>query len=1221
MNARQLSALFIAAGLLTTCGTPQFRTPYDVSDTSYKFTQTFGQFATVNGAQAIAPYVVLQMPAADDVRAFSAGVISYRADFHGMGPTIILHPKAHLSSDTNFDTVEGMPRSAKLKFAIGHLNAGQVQTAIAARYTAMGVTNAAAAAQRFIAGEAGNKELDVEGGATPASGTVIGKSDGGEVRIAAFTGEADNVETFVNPLPFLAAAVPAANLDHLDAVRPQFGDVFLFAADNQAMVGSVAYQVPSSGTLAAPNYLFGHISVVVKVNDWMQAADFGNQTKAVGLYELAYDIHRVEGGGTRTLVHAGRNLMNTLDAAVPTVYAALYNGDRSSAGAHTFAYNLHFDPNYADGVTPSPRNYLDASNPHSLNLSAFANGTYEITLKARDARMAPGDYETKIVTATVTSNATLVAQANWPLTVSLGAESTTVSGSDSPGFLIVSGASLPLSIQAYTTDAPAGLRYTQTDNGVAAVIADSTFAGTQAAPQTITAANGGVHELVVWADQNGDGIRDVTEPSRRMIVMTYEVTAQIAAQRKTGGGAFAAHPEGNLVARGDGLALALSGVGFQFGHEASATFSFEQRDPDGAFSTTAGTSLTIDPLPKAGEYVFTGVVMPFGTARIVKEFRQTVVGAAFAPVGSLCTGDTLAVNVTLTPSPLPGGSQVEVMVAGPAVVTDGAAQFSDGAASKNLNASGPVTIRTTKASTARDNLALVAKFDGVEIAREPFTACKLDILDKAKAPADSLLIGLWENAYDAGPPISVHNTAANDFIELDPRRFYVRVIDHSRAGSSFNVDIGTTGTVSDPFHQVQVIETGVNTGIFDSKSQLLVTDDASGTAAAKTDDGFPAYDGIAGAVADEALGDRTHKTYIDGVVQARYTPSGTAIQTSKSVNVCRMGGIATCDRTKPGTPCKLKYNVTVFLEPFEDAGIGAGNGVWDYVDANGNGIFDAGEPSEAFIDTNGNGKWDPGEPLTDTGAGKGNGRFDFVDSNHNGKHDNGEPSERFIDYSGGKFTMGFAGSYGPVETEANVDALVTRAKLSWWQACVKVDDRGVINNRKAPVDGAGNDVIADGDFSKSLTASADEGLVPSFLGAGMAEDVIEVLFVGNIVGANASSRPPLATDSRRAAGVALAETFDENSAMFVNSNLNHNFRTFAHELGHILTNTGDTSAILYEFFPYDQPPPQDTKPTQRRRLPTAVSGQVGGAQGSSRTLRASGAGHRSDVGNRILKDP
>src|SRR5262249_7269407 len=75
-----------------------------------------------------------------------------------------------------------------------------------------------------------------------------------------------------------------------------------------------------------------------------------------------------------------------------------------------------------------------------------------------------------------------------------------------------------------------------------------------------------------------------------------------------------------------------------------------------------------------------------------------------------------------------------------------------------------------------------------------------------------------------------------------------------------------------------------------------------------------------------------------------------------------------------------------------------------FIDANGNGVHDAGEPftdvAEPFIDFNGNGQFDPPEPFVDA---NGNHRFDegetFTDTNGNGMYDDNR-FQRLIDVNG-----------------------------------------------------------------------------------------------------------------------------------------------------------------------------------------------------------------------------
>ncbi len=78
------------------------------------------------------------------------------------------------------------------------------------------------------------------------------------------------------------------------------------------------------------------------------------------------------------------------------------------------------------------------------------------------------------------------------------------------------------------------------------------------------------------------------------------------------------------------------------------------------------------------------------------------------------------------------------------------------------------------------------------------------------------------------------------------------------------------------------------------------------------------------------------------------------------------------DTDGDGLPDALEVgwrNATIVGEAFTDTGYGpnntgAGNGVFDFNDANGNGVHDVGEASEPFTDSNSDGKYNPGTILT-----------------------------------------------------------------------------------------------------------------------------------------------------------------------------------------------------------------------------------------------------------------
>jgi hypothetical protein len=135
----------------------------------------------------------------------------------------------------------------------------------------------------------------------------------------------------------------------------------------------------------------------------------------------------------------------------------------------------------------------------------------------------------------------------------------------------------------------------------------------------------------------------------------------------------------------------------------------------------------------------------------------------------------------------------------------------------------------------------------------------VDFLDASKNnPISTLKVGKWQNAFNAGSPATVK---AN-FIDLDPDKFYVRVNDQSKKGTSkVSVMLSTDsdGTAyDDNATEIELNEEPANSGIFISASMLMVSDDV--------DD---AYTG------DDTKNDRTHKIALGGKVKVKYPEPGT----------------------------------------------------------------------------------------------------------------------------------------------------------------------------------------------------------------------------------------------------------------------------------------------------------------------------------------------------------
>lgn len=369
-------------------------------------------------------------------------------------------------------------------------------------------------------------------------------------------------------------------------------------------------------------------------------------------------------------------------------------------------------------------------------------------------------------------------------------------------------------------------------------------------------------------------------------------------------------------------------------------------------------------------------------------------------------------------------------------------------------------------------------------------------------------VARWDNAYDAAFNMR-NNTDPNNFVEQDPSRFYVVIRDPSAnadpaVAERITAQVSTLtgpGVVDDDPTLITLIESGINSGEFVSRSQVLTSRDIP-----VPDDDVPAHDGITAAVADDAAGDRTHRAEIDGTLRMQYQPSGAPAPKAWDVPVCNRS---------PEERRRLDIKVTVFNEPFQDIG-------YDH----------------------------DGNPATPP-VGAGNGIFDFSDTNGNSRHDAGEPSEPFLDLSSGATVFGNVGSRGGVVTQAQVNDQVQRANIAWAQACITVT---LVSTQfaNAPTSLLGNDILADGIFS-----TADTQVVVNVYAPGATVDVAEVFFVAPLPGANAVTQGP----------VDNIPTLGERTFTFIGPNLNISFRTLAHELGHALDNGFDNINPQTIFYP------------------------------------------------------
>ncbi|MBQ0799201.1 MAG: right-handed parallel beta-helix repeat-containing protein [Porticoccaceae bacterium] len=418
------------------------------------------------------------------------------------------------------------------------------------------------------------------------------------------------------------------------------------------------------------------------------------------------------------------------------------------------------------------------------------------------------------------------------------------------------------------------------------------------------------------------------------------------------------------------------------------------------------------------------------------------------------------------------------------------------------------------------------------------TATQLDVLDNADHPVKHVQTTRWDNAYGpAAGGFAVHNlaAAANNFIDRDPENFRIQIIDASKntnaaASETINITLGTLQqnrrTNDDNNHNIRLDETGHNTGIFRSATQLMMSADLP--VADNPDDQFRAHDGRAAAIADDRPNDRTHKASIDGFLNPIYTPTaGLHFDHITSA----------CERTAPEERRILDIHVTVFNEPFLDIG-------YDH----------------------------DGLALTPPIHGIGNGVFDFNDVNNDHVHNPGESSEMFWDLSAGAGGYGNAGARSGVVDQNHVDQQIARSDIAWAQGCIRINQVGATRFVEAPNTIAGANILADGVFN-----NADARRVIATYAPGAAVNTAEVFFAAPMARANAFTHGPW--DRIAALG--------ERTFMYIVPNLDIRYRTLAHEIGHALDNGPDAANTQITFYPANTTF-MDNVENQYRRLSNAT---------------------------------
>ncbi|MBX2822884.1 MAG: zinc-dependent metalloprotease [Rhodothermaceae bacterium] len=441
-------------------------------------------------------------------------------------------------------------------------------------------------------------------------------------------------------------------------------------------------------------------------------------------------------------------------------------------------------------------------------------------------------------------------------------------------------------------------------------------------------------------------------------------------------------------------------------------------------------------------------------------------------------------------------------------------------------------------------------------------------------PTDFLEIGHWENAYELesdgsltlvdGNPV-VKNEDGDNFITADPDRFYVQVID-SEANIpdpdgnpvqdfiTIQLETLTPDGVTDEAPQIVVLgESDVDTGVFLSAPQLLVTREVDPSLNPLLDDQFEANNNmssfmdayeayaqdlglpLAGTVKDNDATDPTHRAGVGWEVAARYAGSS-GLEETQSATVCN--------------PSEIK-EVDVFTYVFDEP----------YID-------------EGFIDSN-----------QDFVAGVA-GEFDWEGKNYDIPFEDAYaaylanpnvPSEAYIDFStppeeragvtpkpGNEQKSG--SSWGPVISSVETAEWGNKAVRAWAQACITVTLVDVDVSTSASF----NTHFIDG----RLDLEEDLALIEAERASAIVDDIIHVFIVGD--------------NNQGYGGLAVSEEWgpsgdgqiDAGDPAYIIMSPRHVSddsvldMILSHEIGHMITNLhvpdsmqGDQPAPEYIFFP------------------------------------------------------
>lgn len=428
--------------------------------------------------------------------------------------------------------------------------------------------------------------------------------------------------------------------------------------------------------------------------------------------------------------------------------------------------------------------------------------------------------------------------------------------------------------------------------------------------------------------------------------------------------------------------------------------------------------------------------------------------------------------------------------------------------------------------------------------RVPMTAVQFDVAEDAAAatPASrAVRFGLWDQAYDAAGNVRA------DFIDNDRRRFHFRVVGPAAAGS---VQIGwrtvnadrTTNDDAPASELLTLPETAAGSRRFVSRGVLLVSDD---TDAAQT-----TRSGLAPPLAVEprargASDHRLRRAKLDGFVRARFQPA--AGQFHRLV-------VPAFDRAVPFTTTAAT-NVTPgvrVVTPAAMSGTAATGARWS-IKAGSTLTVDTGaNQEEIFVSAA------TATTFTANFANAHNGvaaLFQIV-----GRTD----ERRRVQVRVVRYNNPADATYLSA-TNANVDDQFVHADRRWRQVGLQID-RAATQDRQIPA-GA----LVAGRYPFSHPNGAPEQAALADLLPITPDDTLSVVFV-HLTGVNAySAILPTVPVPLPAGGTA---TMGNRYFIFINSRLDPNDETLAHELHHVLFNRGD-AATGQQFFTFNTNPPNN----------------------------------------------